>query len=170
MFFACRNTECKQWLCRLGCKPHPTQHTNWVSELINWNRVSTNFWPCRLGVCGFVCVEHTECVLVQFEAHIVVFSSSPPIFLCPPSLSLALSLSPLFLQSHPPSLAPSLPSTSSFQIALHSLLSLSLPVRKKWTIWPLVAAITFSLVNSPPLRLSFHILPGLFSLPAPLFF
>lgn len=91
MFLVCRNTECKQWLCRLGCKPHPTQHTNWVSELINWNRVSTNFWPRRLGVCGFVCVEHAECVLVQFEAHIVVFSSSPPIFLCPPSLSLSLS-------------------------------------------------------------------------------
>ena len=33
-------SECKQWLWRLGCKPHPTpywlkRNTNWVSELVN---------------------------------------------------------------------------------------------------------------------------------------
>lgn len=97
-----------------------------------------------LSPCLCACVTYRMCPCAVWGPH-CGFLFLPTIFLCPPSLPPTLSKLP------------------------YTPFSLSLPVRKKWTIWPLVAAITFSLMNSLPLRLSFHILTGLFSLPAPLF-
>lgn len=155
-------------LCQYSTHQYVDQYFHtalWEALMLNINYVlwvhvsalpSTYFCPCsvfRTSVCVCKALNVSLCSLRP-----TLWFSLPPyqsFSVLPPSLS---------LQFHPP---PSL-----FPNCLpHSLLSLSLvlPVRKKWTIWPLVAAITFSLMNSPSLRLSFHILTSLFSLPAPLF-
>ena len=101
---------------------------------------STYFWPyCVLiylymCVCGFVLkslceCNKLECVLVHFEAHIVVsLPADPSLSSLPPSPS-------LFLHFHPPSLAPSLNLFPKLHYTPFPSLSLSpslpLPVRKK---------------------------------------
>lgn len=111
-------------------------------------------------MCVYVCVWDSECVLDEFEAHIIfslftnLFSVLPPFFSLQSHLPCSLLSTSLQIAVALPRLSPPSPSLSltGCQEGPNNM--------------------TFNHdgnMNSPAARLFFHVLADLFSLPAPVF-